>query len=102
MSWNFELVAGPYGGTTEGPVWDGQAVLFTNIPNNRILRYDPKTGQTTEYVSQPPTATAVPSERFRSAPAAVSKWPSGSKPGAKPVLAASATAPVRFVPPAPL
>ena len=48
MSWNFELVAGPYGGTTEGPVWDGQALLFTNIPNNRILRYDPQTGETTE------------------------------------------------------
>lgn len=49
MSWDFELVAGPYGGTTEGPVWDGQAVLFTNIPNNRILRYDPKSGEATEY-----------------------------------------------------
>ena len=49
MSWNFELVAGPYGGTTEGPVWDGKALLFTNIPNNRILRYDPQTGDTTEY-----------------------------------------------------
>ena len=49
MSWNFELVAGPYGGTTEGPVWDGQALLFTNIPNNRILRYDPQTGGTTEH-----------------------------------------------------
>lgn len=49
MSWNFELVAGPYGGTTEGPVWDGQALLFTNIPNDRILRYDPQTGETTEY-----------------------------------------------------
>jgi hypothetical protein len=22
MSWNFELVAGPYGGTAEGPVWE--------------------------------------------------------------------------------
>ena len=49
MSWNFELVAGPYGGTTEGPVWDGQALLFTHIPANRILRYDSKTGETTEY-----------------------------------------------------
>ena len=49
MSWNFELVAGPYGGTTEGPVWDGQALLFTNIPNDRILRYDPQTSKTTEY-----------------------------------------------------
>ena len=49
MSWNFELVAGPYGGTTEGPVWDGEALLFTHIPANRILRYDSKTGETTEY-----------------------------------------------------
>ncbi len=49
MDWEFELVAGPYGGTTEGPAWDGQALLFTNIPNNRIMRYDPKTGQCTEY-----------------------------------------------------
>ena len=49
MSWNFELVAGPYGGTTEGPVWDGEALLFTHIPANRILRYDPESGETTEY-----------------------------------------------------
>ena len=49
MSWNFELVAGPYGGTTEGPVWDGEALLFTHIPASRILRYSPKTGETTEY-----------------------------------------------------
>ena len=49
MSWDFELVAGPYNGTTEGPVWDGQALLFTHIPANRILRYDPGTGETTEF-----------------------------------------------------
>ena len=49
MSWNFELVAGPFGSTTEGPVWDGEALLFTHIPANRILRYDPKTGDTSEY-----------------------------------------------------
>ena len=49
MSWEFELLAGPFGGTTEGPVWDGEAVLFTNIPANRILRYDPKSGATSEY-----------------------------------------------------
>ena len=24
MDWTFELLAGPYGGTTEGPAWDGQ------------------------------------------------------------------------------
>ena len=49
MSWDFELVAGPYGGTTEGPVWDGEAVIFTHIPESRLLRYDPRTGETTEY-----------------------------------------------------
>ena len=32
MDWNFELVSGPYGGTTEGPVWDGQNILFSYIP----------------------------------------------------------------------
>ena len=51
MSWDFELVAGPYGGTSEGPAWDGQAMLFTDIPNNRIMRYDPETGECTEYRS---------------------------------------------------
>ena len=49
MEWEFELVAGPYGGTTEGPAWDGQALLFTHIPNNRIMRYDPTTGACTEF-----------------------------------------------------
>ena len=48
MSWDFELIAGPYGGTTEGPVWDGQALLFTHIPANRILRDHPHTGDTSE------------------------------------------------------
>src|SRR5918995_1773860 len=49
MAWEFELVAGPYGGTTEGPAWDGQALLFTHIPNNRIMRYDPTTGACAEF-----------------------------------------------------
>ena len=49
MEWEYELVAGPYGDSTEGPVWDGQAVLFTHIPGSRIMRYDPETGETTEY-----------------------------------------------------
>ena len=49
MDWEFELVAGPYGGITEGPVWDGQTLLFTHIPESRIMRYDPRTGVCTEY-----------------------------------------------------
>ncbi len=48
MSWSFELVAGPLGGTTEGPVWDGEAVLYTHIPASRIMRYNPRTGENSE------------------------------------------------------
>ena len=44
MEWQFELVAGPVG-FAEGPVWDGEAVLFTDIPASRIMRYDPSSGE---------------------------------------------------------
>ena len=44
MSWRFQLLNRPYGGVTEGPVWDGEAILFTHIPTSRIMRYDPATG----------------------------------------------------------
>ena len=47
MSWEFEKIAGPMQ-ITEGPVWDGSGLLYTNIANNRILRYDPTTGESTE------------------------------------------------------
>ena len=49
MTWEFELIAGPYGETTEGPAWDGQTLLFTHIIENRIMRYDPQTGACTEH-----------------------------------------------------
>jgi gluconolactonase len=49
MDWEFELIAGPYGETAEGPAWDGEALLFTHIPESRILRYDPRTGAVTEF-----------------------------------------------------
>ena len=49
MSWSFELVAGPLGGTTEGPVWNGEAVLYTHIPASRIMRYDPRTRENSEH-----------------------------------------------------
>ena len=42
MAWEFQRVAGPYS-FTEGPVWTGQALLFTDIRNSRIMRYDPAT-----------------------------------------------------------
>ena len=45
MAWDFESVAGPFNPRlTEGPAWDGKAVLFTHIPASRILRYDPASG----------------------------------------------------------
>ena len=49
MAWNFEQIDGPYGNVTEGPAWDGEALLFTSIQQSRIMRYDPATGQSTVY-----------------------------------------------------
>ncbi len=43
MAWQFERVAGPFG-FTEGPVWVGDALLFTDIPSSRIMRFDPGAG----------------------------------------------------------
>ena len=40
MEWRFQLLAQPFGGITEGPVWDGEAVLFTHISASRIMRFD--------------------------------------------------------------
>ena len=48
MSWRFQLLGRPYGGVTEGPVWDGEAIYFTHIPTSRIMRYDPDTKVITE------------------------------------------------------
>ena len=43
MSWQFQLLNKPWGGVTEGPVWDGEALYYTHIPTSRIMRFDPKT-----------------------------------------------------------
>ena len=48
MSWQFQLLFKPYGGVTEGQVWDGEAVYFSHIPTSRIMKYDPVSGQITE------------------------------------------------------
>jgi len=42
-------VAGPYTGAADGPVWDGEALLFTLGAESRIMRYHPGTGRTVEY-----------------------------------------------------
>jgi gluconolactonase len=44
MAWEFEVLAEPMG-LTEGPTWDGSGLLFTNIPNSRIMRYDAASGE---------------------------------------------------------
>jgi gluconolactonase len=49
MDWEFELIAGPYGGVTEGPAWDGHSLLFTHINGSQILRYDPEKGDVSEF-----------------------------------------------------
>ena len=41
--WEFARVAGPYT-FSEGPVWDGAVVRFTDIRASRIMAYDPRTG----------------------------------------------------------
>ncbi|HLF04339.1 MAG TPA: SMP-30/gluconolactonase/LRE family protein [Dehalococcoidia bacterium] len=51
MSWQFQLLNRPYGGVTEGPVWDGEAIHFTHIPTSRIMRYDLNTGEITPWRS---------------------------------------------------
>ena len=47
MSWKFDLLTKPLGGVAEGPIWDGEQMLFTHIPASRILRIDPRTDEIT-------------------------------------------------------
>lgn len=55
MTWEFELVAGPDGKRADGPAWDGEGLLFTTVSvpsntiHNKILRYDPRTGEVSDY-----------------------------------------------------
>ena len=49
MGWKFELVAGPYTGMTGGLAWDGEAMLFSAVTEERILRFDPANGKTAEF-----------------------------------------------------
>jgi gluconolactonase len=49
MAWKFEKVAGPYQGLTGGVAWDGQSMLFSAVREERILRYDPRTGATDNF-----------------------------------------------------
>ena len=44
--WKFEEIKRANGNLTEGPVWDGKGLIFTDGRSNRLLRYDPSTNQT--------------------------------------------------------
>src|SRR5262249_3173428 len=45
MPWKFEELDGPYGGVSEGPIWDGAVLRFTHIQQSKILEYDPASGK---------------------------------------------------------
>ncbi len=49
MDWTFEKVAGPFEGPTGGLAWDGSGMLFSAIAEGRILRYEPASGNVTEF-----------------------------------------------------
>jgi gluconolactonase len=49
MAWTFERVAGPRQGPTGGLAWDGSALLFSAVMEERLLRFDPATGNTTDF-----------------------------------------------------
>ena len=44
MSWTFEDAAPVLGHITEGNCWDGEAMLFSNIAMNRIMRLNVDSG----------------------------------------------------------
>ena len=58
MTWEFERIAGPFT-LTEGPVWDGEALLFTDIHASRIMRYDPDTGRCAVYRTETHSANGL-------------------------------------------
>ncbi len=46
--WTFEQVSTGHA-FSEGPQWTGDSVLFTDLYNHRILRFDPASGRTERY-----------------------------------------------------
>jgi gluconolactonase len=49
MTWTFELVHGPLGRPIGGLAWDGSGMLFSDVNESTILRYDPSSAQTSEF-----------------------------------------------------
>jgi len=49
MAWEFERVAGPFKGRTGGLAWDGKTMLVSAVAEERVLRFDPASGQTEDF-----------------------------------------------------
>lgn len=49
MTWEFDIVAGPFAGAIDGLAWDGEALLCSVSAESRILRYDPRSGAVSEF-----------------------------------------------------
>ncbi len=49
MPLDFELLQEPYGAVSEGPVWDGATLLYTQIQACRIMRFEPSSGSLTVF-----------------------------------------------------
>ena len=44
--WKFEEIKRANGNLTEGPVWDGKGIIFTDGRSDRLLKYDPSSNKT--------------------------------------------------------
>ena len=49
MNWTFEKVAGPFKGPTGGLAWDGKALYFSAVGEERVMRFDPKRNAVDEF-----------------------------------------------------
>ena len=49
MEWQFDLIAGPFGTSSDGLCWDGSGMLFSVAGQELVQRYEPASGSITEF-----------------------------------------------------
>jgi gluconolactonase len=49
MAWKFEGIGESFGDVLDGPVWDGDGLLFCKVLTSEILRYDERSGKIGTY-----------------------------------------------------